>query len=226
LPCILFHVSAAHALEDGGGEVGIAPSWRIENAVIRRPAPSASSLDRMQTWADGIATASRSFFSPSGADKTLGAKMQPFEDWNFTIGTEMTRSGETGFLASKAMWESVWSQDMKEMGGLKVGLSTMGSVDNAQTDYLQSFSGRLDVPLDVPLDAWNVELRFSPGMDVDVSNGTLRSNLMSELMGEKVLGSRADAFRSTVNLSLGYSLAPDARPAASARLEVRIAPNL
>jgi hypothetical protein len=115
---------------------------------------------------------------------------------------------------------------MKEMGGLKVGLSTMGSVDNAQTDYLQSFSGRLDVPLDVPLDAWNVELRFSPGMDVDVSNGTLRSNLVSELMGEKVLSSRADAFRSTVNLSLGYSLAPDAHPAASARLEFRIGPNL
>jgi hypothetical protein len=45
-------------------------------------------------------------------------------------------------------------------------------------------------------------------------------------MGEKVLGSRADAFRSTVNVSLGYSLAPDARPAASARLEFRIGPNL
>ncbi|WP_243370402.1 hypothetical protein [Microvirga solisilvae] len=204
-------------------------SWRIEDAIVRRPEAStrSSSLERVQTWASGVSATSRAAFTPSDTGKTFGAKMQPFQDWNIMIGTEMTRSGnESGFLGSKAMWESFWSQDVREMGGLKIGLSTVGSVDNAQTDYLQSFSGRLNVPLDVPLTAWNVEFRVSPSMNVDVSNGALHSNLLSEIMGEKVLSSRTDAFRSTINVSVGYSLAPEARPAASARLEFRLSPNL
>lgn len=227
-PCILFGISAAHALEDAAGEMGDARSWRVEDVAARRPTSSVRSysLERTQTWARGIAATSRSAFTPSDADKTLGAKMQPFQDWNFTIGTELTRSGESRFLASKAMWESVWSQDVTGTEGLRIGLSTTGSVDNVQTDYLQSFSGRLNVPLEVPLNAWNVEFRFSPSMNLDVSNGALQSNLSSEIRGRKVLSSRADAFTSIVNVSLGYSLAPDTRPAASARLELRISPNL
>lgn len=229
LPCIFFHASAAQALEDGVQGIGHVPSWRVENAVIRRSsAPVRTySLDRTQTWASGIATTSRSAFTRSHAGKTLGAKMQPFHDWNFLVGTELTRSGgDSRSLASRAMWESFWTQDLNAMGGLKVGLSTTGSLDHSQTDYLQSFSGSLNVPLDIALNAWNVELRVSPSMNVDVSNGSLYSSISSEIMGRKVLSSRHDAFKSTVNISVGYSLAPDTRPSASARLELLVSPNL
>lgn len=226
-PSILITVSAVQALEDGGAAIADAHVWRIENVVVRRFHVSRPiySLERTQTWASGLSPVSR--FTPYPSGKSLGAKMQPFQDWNFMIGTELTRSGgEGGFLASRTMWESTWSRDLTGMGGLRIDFSTVGSMDNAQADYLQSFNGRLNLPLDLPLSQWNVALRVSPSMNVDVSNGALYSNLLSEIMGERVLSSYSDAYRSSLNVSVGYSVAPNARPAASARLEFRISPNM
>jgi hypothetical protein len=223
---------AAQALEEGGNTTGV-QSWTIDEVVARRAkAPvTAYSLSRTQTWANGLVSSRIPAFTPSDIDKTVGAKMQPFQDWNFLIGTELTRSGsESRFLSSKAMWESSWSRDLERLGGLRIGLSTTGSLDNAQADYLQSFSGRLNVPLDLPVNTWNntwnMELRFSPNMSVDVSHGALSSNLMSELVGQTVISPQNAAFRSTLDVSVGYNLAPDTRPAASARLQLTIAPNL
>lgn len=204
-------------------------SWRIDDVAARRAqAPVATyALSRTQTWANGLAPSGIPAFTPSGADKVVGAKMQPFQDWNFLVGTELVRSGGgSRFLSSKALWESSWSRAVNTLGGLRLGLATTGSVDNAQVDYLQSFSGSLNVPLDLPLNTWSMELRFSPNLNVDVSQKALSSNLMSELVGQTVLSSRDAAFRSTLDVSLGYSLAPDARPAASARLQLTISPKL
>lgn len=228
LICLLGPASAAQALEDGGGSTDQSPSWTIGDVVARRAkAPrTAFSLSRTQTWASGLVPSHIPAFTPSPVGRTLGAKLQPLQDWNFLIGTEMTRSGDGGALSSKAMWESFWSQDMERLGGLTFGLSTAGSVDNAQADYLQSFSGHLSLPLDLPLNAWNLELRLSPNMNVDVSNGALTSNLMSEVVGQTVLSDQNAAYRSTLDVSLGYNLVPDARPAGSARLQLTISPNL
>jgi hypothetical protein len=215
--CLLALSSAAQALEAEGWNTAHTEPWPVgDAAVIRRvKAPAEGySLNRTQTWANGLASSNLSAFTPSNVDRTVGAKMQPFQEWNFMIGTELTRSGgESRFLASKAMWESFWSRDVETLGGLEIGLSTVGSVDNAQTDYLQSFSGRVSVPLDLPLNSWRMELRATPSMNVDVSNGTLSSHLMSEIMGQTELSSQDAAFRSTLNVSVGYSLAPDTRPA-------------
>ena len=230
LLCLVALSSVAQALEDGGWSTAVTEPWPVGDvAVIRHvKAPVRGySLSRTQTWANGLVSSKLPAFTPSNVDRTVGAKMQPFEEWNFMIGTELTRSGgESRFLASKAMWESFWSQDVETLGGLKIGLSTVGSVDNAQTDYLQSFSGSVSVPLDLPLHSWRMELRATPSMNVDVSNGALSSHLMSEIMGQTELGSQDAAFRSTLNVSVGYSLAPDTRPAAAARLELRISPKL
>ncbi|MEZ0169213.1 hypothetical protein [Microvirga sp. TS319] len=229
LVCLLASASAAQALEDGGGITAESQPWTIDDVVARRvKAPgTAFSLSRTQTWASGLVPSGIPAFTPSPVDRTLGAKLQPFHDWNFLIGTELTRGGgEGGFLSSKAMWESSWSQDVERFGGLTFGLSTTGSVSNAQADYLQSFSGSLNLPLDLPLNAWNLELRFSPNMNLDVSKGALSSNLMSELVGQTVLSPQNGAFRSVLDVSVGYNLAPDARPAASARMQLTISPKL
>lgn len=225
---LLVSVSAAQALEDGGGITAESQPWTIDDVAARRAkAPgTAFSLSRTQTWASGLVPSSISAFTPAPVDRTLGAKLQPFHDWNFLIGTEVTRGGEGGFLSSKAMWESSWSQDVERFGGLTFGLSTTGSVNNAQADYLQSFSGSLNLPLELPLNAWDVELRFSPNVNVDVSKGALSSNLMSELVGKTVLSPQNGAFRSVLDVSVGYNLAPDARPAASARMQLTISPKL
>jgi len=228
LALILDLTSVAQALEDGGGAPPNPRVWSLDNVAawrVRAPA-TIYSLSRTQTWANGLVPSRLPAFAPSGVDRTVGAKMQPFQDWNFLIGTELTRSGGEGrFLSSKAIWESFWSQDLEELWGFRVGLSTTGSVDNAQADYLQSFSGTLNVPLNLPLNAWSMELRFSPNMNVDVSQGALSSNLMSELVGRTVLSPQDAAFRSTLNISVGYSLAPDTRPTAAARLELTIEPK-
>jgi hypothetical protein len=228
LLCTIGLSTSAQALEDGMVATSDAQLWSLDNVAARRAkAPvSAYTLNRTQAWTNGLVASPGPAFTPSAFDKTVGAKLQPFQDWNFMVGTELTRSGgESQFLSSKAMWESSWSQDVKTLGGLEIGLSTTGFVDNAQTDYLQSFSGNLNVPLDLPLDAWNMTLRVSPNMNMDVSNGVLNTSLMSELMGQTVLSSDA-AFQSTLNVSVGYSLAPDMRPAGQARLELRISPKL
>ena len=228
--CVLALSSVARALEAEEWDAAVAEPWPVGDALIVRRVeapPGGYSLSRTQTWANGLVASKLPAFTPSNVDRTVGAKMQPFQEWNFMIGTELTRSGgENRFLASKAMWESFWSRDVETLGGLKIGLSTMGSVDNAQTDYLQSFSGSVSVPLDLPLHSWRMELRATPSMNVDVSNGALSSHLMSEIMGQTELGSQDAAFRSTLNVSVGYSLAPDTRPAAAARLELRISPKL
>ncbi len=229
LPFILGVSSAAHALEDGGGSTADGKSWTIDNvAAWRAKAPrTAFSLNRTQTWASGLAPSRIPAFTPSNLDKAVGAKMQPFQDWNLLIGTELIRSGgESGLLSSKTMWESSWSQDLERLGGLRVGLSTTGSLNNRQAGYFQSFSGSLNVPLDLPLNAWNLELRLSPNMSVDASQGSLSSNLVSELVGQTVLSAQDAAFRSTLGLSVGYSLAPDTRPTGSARLQLTISPRL
>ncbi len=228
-PLVLGFSSVAHALEDGGGTTADGPAWSIDDIAARRvQAPTVTySLSRTQAWANGLVASRMSAFTPSGVDKAVGAKMQPFQDWNFLIGTELIRSsGESRFLSSKAMWETSWSQDWESLGGLRVVLSTTGSLDNAQADYLQSFSGNLNVPLDLPLNAWDLEFRLSPTMNVDMSQGSLTSNLMSELVGKTILSSHNAAFRSTLDVSVGYSIAPEARPAASAQLQLTISPNL
>src|SRR5690606_4463266 len=139
---------------------------------------TAFSLSRTQTWANGLAASRIPAFTPSYGDKAVGAKMQPFQDWNFLVGTELIRSGgESRLLSSKSMWESSWSQDLEGLGGLRVGLSTTGLLDNRQAGYVQSFHGSLNLPLDLPLDAWSLELRLSPHMNVDLSQRSFSSNL-------------------------------------------------
>jgi len=229
LPVVLCLSSATQALEDGAGNMAEGQLWKIDDVAARRAkAPATTySLSRTQTWANGLVPSRIPAFTPANINKTVGAKMQPFQDWNFLVGTELTRrEGESRFLSSKAMWESSWSRDLKRFGSLRLGLSTSGSVDNAQADYFQSLSGSLNVPLDLPPNTWNMELRFSPNMHVDVSRGALSSNLMSELVGQKVLSSRDAAFRSILDVSVGYSLAPHTRPSASARVQLTVSPKL
>lgn len=230
LPCIIFVPDAAPAADEPVWETGVTRAWLNENVAVRRSrttAPALYALNRTQAWASGVAPSGVSAFTSSDHGKTLGAKLQPFDDWNLRVGTELARSGgDERSLSSKALWETSWSRDLERLGGVQMGLATGGSVSNVQTDYLQSFSGSVNVPLDLPLNAWSTELRFVPSMNVDLSKGNVSSNLASELVGRRVLSSQNDAYTSTLNVKVGYSLAPDSRPSASARLELRISPNL
>ncbi|WP_230534130.1 hypothetical protein [Microvirga roseola] len=208
----------------------ISQSWLDDHlAATRRKKPvrSAYRLSRTEIWASGIAPSDVSPFEAAAFDRTIGAKLQPFRDLNFAIGTELSRNGgDIPTLSSRASWEAFWSRDWESMGGVHVGFSTGGSLSRIETGYSQHVSGTLGIPLDVALNAWRTELRLSPSMNLDMASGRIGSGLASEIIGETVLSAPADRFKSVLNLKIGYQVAPHTRPVASARVELRIAPNL
>jgi hypothetical protein len=232
LVCLLLASSAmathAAAAEDEIWNGNITPAWLDEHVAAKRanrvrPMPR---LSRTQVWSNGLARSDMQAFQPTDFDRSVGAKLQPFQDYNFLVGTELVRSGsESSFLSSKATWEAFLERDWQVLG-VTVGLSTAGLIDSVQNGYSQSVSGSMDIPFDIPLRTWSTQLRISPSMNVDSMSGAIGTGLLSELIGQTRLSSRTDRFRSDLNVRLGYGVAPSARPTASARLELRVAPNL
>ncbi|MEE1610606.1 hypothetical protein [Microvirga sp. CF3016] len=220
--------TTAVANEDEIWSENITSTWlddhvAAKRSVLPRPSPR---LSRTQVWANGIARTDMQAFLPTDFDRAVGAKMQPFQDYNFLIGTELIRSGgEASGLSSKASWEAFLKRDWERLG-VTVGLSTAGFLDSMQNGYSQTLSGTLDIPFDFSLQAWSTELRLSPSMNLDGLSGDISSGLLSEIVGRIRLTSPADRFRSDLNVRLGYGIAPRTRPVASATLELRIAPNL
>jgi hypothetical protein len=229
---LIFFGYAGASAEEGTKiwDTTITRSWLDDHVAAARRAPRRNSsyrLARTRMWANGITRSGMRAFMPTEPDHSLGAELQPFRDLNFTIGTELIRSGEDHrLLDSRGSWQAFWSHDWKGLGDLTLDLSTTGSADTLQASYLQELNGSLGIPLDLPVGRWRTELRLSPSMSLDMSNGIVGAGLMSEVMGRTVLGSRDDPFRSILNVTLGYGLAPDSRPVAAAKLEISITPNL
>jgi hypothetical protein len=223
--------AAAFASEDGSiWDASISRGWLDDHVAAAQHASRSGStyrLNRTQVWTGGIAASGMQAFAPHEFDRAVGAKLQPFQSLNLMLGTELTRSGgDNRFLSSRTSWEAFWSHAGQKAGGLRLGFATAGSLINNQAGYSQSLTGTLDVPLDLLTEIWSTELRLSPNMSIDAMDGVVSSGLVSEIRSRKVLSSRADPYRSVLNLSLGYGLAPDTRPTASAKLELRITPNL
>ncbi|MGO4388033.1 hypothetical protein AB4Y85_10880 [Microvirga sp. 2YAF29] len=205
-------------------------SWLDEHIAVRRPRSSPAprySLSRTQVWTSGLTKSEKAAFNPDSYDRSLGARLQPFDDLNLRLGTELVRSGgDNGALTSRAKWEAFWSREADLFGGLNFGLSTGGSMATLNTGYSQTVSGTLGIPVGLALEKWSTQVRLSPNMNVDTASGAMGSGLMSEIMGQTVLSSQADPYRSVLNVKAGYGVAQDTRPAASAMLEFRISPNL
>ncbi len=224
-------VSFVHAAEDYEiWNERVTSSWLDEHIAAKRRSlmpENRFALSRTQVWTSGLAKSDISPFNPDSFDRAFGAKLQPFSDLNLRLGTEMVRGGGgTGSLTSRANWEAFWSRESDLWGGMNLGLSTGGSMATLNTGYSQSVSGTLGIPLGLSLEKWSTQVRFSPNMSMDTANGTMGTGLMSEIMGQTVLSSQADPYRSVLNVKVGYGVAQDARPAASATLEFRISPNL
>jgi hypothetical protein len=207
----------------------VTSSWLDEHIAAKRvgsPPNARTSLSNTQIWTSGLTKSQISAFNPDTYDRAIGAKLQPFNDLNLRLGTELVRGGGDSSLTSRANWEAFWSRQSNAFGGMNLGLSTGGSMATLNTGYSQTVSGTLGIPLELALEKWSTQVQFSPNMNVDTASGNVGSGLMSEIMGQTVLSSQADPFRSVLNVKVGYGVAQDTRPAASARLEIRISPNL
>jgi hypothetical protein len=208
----------------------LTPAWLDGHVAAARPARQSRAsydLNRTQVWANGMARSPAQSFQPGAAGHSIGAKLQPLHDYNFLVGTELIRGGGyQGPLQSKATWEAFVTRDWESLGGVTFGLSTAGFVDMTSHGYAQSVSGTMGIPLDLPLQSWSTQLRFAPSINLDAANGDFSTGLLSEVTGQALLSAPTDRFKSVLNVSLGYGLAPRTQPVASARLELRITPNL
>jgi hypothetical protein len=185
------------------------------------------SLNRTQIWANGMNRSPAQGFRPNAEGHSLGAKLQPLRDYNLLLGTELIRGGGyQGPLSSKAMWEAFMTRQWEGLGGVTFDLATAGFVDTVGSAYSQSVSGTVGIPLDLPLQAWSTELRLSPNLNLDASSGDFSAGLMSEMISQTQLSAPAGRLRSVLNITLGYGVAPSTRPVASAKLELKIFPNL
>jgi hypothetical protein len=225
----LFPLCPGAASESEIWNARITQAWLDDHVQVARPRTSGFSglSPRAQVWSSGIVRSDMQVFATSPSDRTVGAKLQPVRDFDFLIGTELTRGGDvTRWLSSRVNWEAFWARDLKKSSGLELALSTAGSVDMLQSGYSQSVSGTVGIPLRASIDMWSTQLRLSPAVSLDASSGAVGSSLTSEIVSRKVLSSHNDAFRSVLNVKLGYGVSPHARPVASALLELRISPNL
>jgi hypothetical protein len=209
---------------------GISQGWIDQHMQVMRGAPATRSsglLARAQVWTSGISRSDMQVFAVTAFDRTVGAKVQPVRDFDFLVGTELTRGGDVArWLSSRVNWEAFWSRDLKKSAGLEIGLSTTGSMDVLQAGYSQSVSGTVGIPLRASIDMWSTQLRLSPAMSLDTASGALGTSLTSEIVSRTVLSAHAAPFRTVLDVTLGYGVSPYARPVASAKLELRISPNL
>ncbi|MBM6594705.1 hypothetical protein [Microvirga pudoricolor] len=201
-------------------------SWMDDHVALPTHGP-ATTFTRAQVWTSGIQRTDMQAFATSASDRTLGAKVRPFGDLDLSVGTAFTRDGTTARLVSSSVnWEAAWSQTYKPYGDLTLGVNTTGTMAGLEAGYAQSVTGSVGIPLSVSVGLWSTELRLSPNMNVNTASGTLGTRLTSEIVSRKVLSARNDAFTSVLDMKVGYGIAPDARPDATARLELRISPNL
>jgi hypothetical protein len=208
----------------------ITQAWLDEHVAFaqkRTSARSSYALARTQVWTNGLARSHRPAFTVMPPDRIVGARLQPFRHRSLMIGTELARPGDAaGSVSSRISWETSWSRGWEKFGGLTLDLAAAGALGSHQTGYSQSVNGTLGFSLDGPLTEWTTEFRLSPGLNLDTSSGTVGTHLTSQIVSQTALGSRTGAFRSVLNLRLGYDMAPETRPAAFARMEISIKPNL
>lgn len=206
----------------------ITSTWLDNHVAARRASRPYYSpvLNRTQVWTNGIGRFDRHAFLPTDFDRAVGAKLQPFQDYNFLLGTELIHGGgESAFLSARSSWEAFLKRKWEPLG-VTLGLSTAGFLDSVQNGYSQSISGTMGIPLDLSLQTWSTELRLSPSMNLDSLSGDISTGLLSEIVGQTRLTAPTDRFRSDLNVRLGYGVAPNTRPVASATLELRVSPNL
>ncbi|MBM1173216.1 hypothetical protein [Microvirga arabica] len=230
LAFLMLGSAATWAEDDEIWNRDLTPAWldgNVAAARLGRQSQASYDLNRTQVWANGMTRSPAQSFRPGATGHSLGAKLQPLHDYNFLVGTELIRGGGyRGPLHSKATWEAFVTRDWESLGGVTFGLSTAGLVDVTSHGYAQSVSGTMGIPLDLPLQSWNSQLRFAPSISVDAANGDFSTGLLSEVTSQALLSAPSDRYKSVLNVSLGYGLAPRTQPVASARLELRITPNL
>jgi hypothetical protein len=212
---------------------GIVPAsdrnWLVDQVeTVRRTGgvqDASFNLSNAQVWSRGLEETGEGLPVPAPLDKAMGARLRLFKDYNLQVGTELSRQEDTGrALRSQVNWQFSWSRAVQELGGITVGFGTAGAVESLDGVLSQSVSGSVGVPL-VSHEIWKARLRLSPRLSYDSLDHRWRPSFAPELVSETVLSSATAPFTSLLNVRFGYDLAPESRPSASARVELRFIPR-
>jgi hypothetical protein len=176
-------------------------------------------------WVRGLDRRSDGLPVPPPMDKAMGASLRPFEDFDFLIGTELSRHEDNSrALRSALQWHFSWSRALPKVADLSFGFDAQGSVESLHGALSQSVSGFFSLPLDRHR-LWQADLRLSPRMSFDSASHTWRPSLAPEFLYEAELGSGASPLTSLLKIRLGYEMAPNAKPSAAAMVELRFSPR-
>ncbi len=219
---LAFDMPDEFAPENGG-------SWLVDHLeTVRRTHVSSSAsfqLANANVWSRGLDESDEQLPVPVPLDKAMGARVRPFSDFNLLIGTELSRHEDTGrALRSEFNWQFSWSHASRDLEGVSLGFGTSGSVESLHGGMSQSVNGSVGVRL-ISSDNWKARLRLSPRLSYGSQDHTWHPSVAPELISETVLSAATDPFLSLLNLRLGYDLAPDTRPSATARVELRFVPR-
>jgi hypothetical protein len=224
---LFFNVPSVLALEDVGSHSTGEESVWIEDhiASFRRAGladPVTFSIPRTELWAHGL-SGRTSRITPQPSSKSLGAKLRPFEDVDFSIGTELSRSQDMDRVLQSALdWQLSFSRKWQ---GLTGQLFTSGAVNSVSATVSQAIGATLGVLL-APLLPWSTgRLQVSPQLNFEPESGNWGAALTPEIVSERVVSSPAAPLESVLRLKVGYGVALHAEPSASARVELRITPR-
>jgi hypothetical protein len=224
LPSATFAFEVQDAVSSGPGR-----SWLGDHLdTVRRTdglRTASFHLSDAKVWSRGLDDGDDGLPVPAPLDKAMGARVRLLTDYDIQIGTELSRHEDTGrALRSELNWQFSWSRALQGLGGLSIGFGTRGAVESLHGGLSQSLSGSLGVPL-VSLEDWKARLRVTPQLTYDSLAHAWRPTMTPEFVSETILSTPADPYVSLLNLRLGYDLAPDTRPSASARVELRFVPR-
>jgi hypothetical protein len=222
--------TAASALEDAAPETATwNQAWNAEHMDARCyqafAAPKASLFQRTEFWSSGVARPSATPVAPL-SQKTVGARLRPFADYDLHFGTEMSRSLDSAHdLNAKVDWQLAWSRQWNGEA-LEFALTTSGAVDRVSTTYSQSAGGSVGVRLPSTALPWETRIVVTPSVNLDTATGLWNPNLRSEIVAKRVLTSHRSPIESVVDIRMGYDVAPDAQPAASATVQLSFSPRI
>ena len=216
--------AAAFEVEEGVGQ-GPDGEWLTSHVETVRRAhevqPLSVHLSNANVWSRGLDRQDPSSPVAGPMDKAMGARVRLLKDYDLQVGTALSRHEDTGrALRSEFNWQFSWSHALRDLGGVSFGLGAGGAVESLHGGLSQSVRGSLGLPL-ITHENWKARLRVSPQVSYDSQSHQWRSNLVPEFVSERILSSTSAPFLSLLNLRVGYDLAPQSRPSATARLELR-----
>jgi len=161
-------------------------------------------------------------WSPAPGTRSVGVKVQPIGEMPLSVGFGLSRSQAPDARAQSSVdWGYAWTTGLPS-GWLDFGLATAGSYGLLQRGASQNLSGHVRLPLLAEPGWIGLDLQVRPEVSYDLYANTWGTAVTPAIQSRAVLRDPARPFGTTLDLSLGYRLEPNARPGFSAGFAIKV----